>query len=316
MEIAFANPENLWLLISIPVIIITHFFVFGFLKRRAMRFANFEVIRRIVGPQGNIANVHFVSSNIPLLLLRILALALLIFAAAGAQLRYTARVASQSFVIAIDASASMLANDVAPNRLSAAKDSALEFVNKVSEARVGVIDFSGAAFVKQPITDDMLAVKSAIKAIEVENVGGTAIGEAIITASNMLTQEYQAKTIILITDGQNNVGAGIGEAIEHASANGITVYTIGVGTESGGSFIKTELVSKLDEDSLRKIANYTGGSYFRAGNMEDLRRAYDSILLTKVRKTSLNLSNILLPAGILLIFIEWALLNTRYRTLP
>ncbi|MEM3877555.1 MAG: VWA domain-containing protein, partial [Candidatus Woesearchaeota archaeon] len=294
----------------------THFFVFGFLKRRAIRFANFEVIRRIVGPQGNIANVHFVSSNILLLLIRVFSLTLLILASAGAQLRYRALVTSQSFVIAIDASSSMLANDVIPNRLSAAKESAFSFVNSLSQGRVGVIDFAGAAFVKQPITDDLLSVKSSIKTIEVENVGGTAIGEAIITASNMLSQEQFAKTIILITDGQNNVGAGIDEAIEHANAYNIAIYTIGIGTEQGGSFIKTELVSKLDEDSLKTIAEKTGGSYFKASTPEELKSAYQQIISARVRNTAFNLSEVFLPLGIILIFLEWTLLNTRYRTLP
>jgi len=316
MEIVFSNPQNLWLLLSVPILIVTHFFVFSFLKRRAMRFANFEVIKRIAGPQGSTTNVHFVSSNVSLLVLRVLAIGLLVLSSAGATLWYTGRASGSSFVIAIDASSSMLAGDVRPNRLDAAKSAAIEFVKGLPNARVGVVDFAGAPFVKQAMTDDLFAVRSAIQNIDVENVGGTAIGDALITSSNMLSGETNSRAVVLITDGQSNVGAEPLEGIDQANNYNIAVYTIGIGTEEGGSFIKTNLLSKLDEPTLIQIANSTGGMYFGAGDAASLKKAYDQISAITTKKISLGLSGIFLFAGIVLIFLEWALLNTRYRTLP
>jgi Ca-activated chloride channel family protein len=316
MEIVFSNPMYLWMLLTIPVLIITHFFVFTFLNRRAMRFANFEVIKRIVGPHGNAQNYHAVSTNLPLLFIRIFAVLFLVLSAAGTVLWYQGRASASSYVIAIDASSSMLATDLSPTRLSAAKSAAALFVSALSGANAAVIDFSGTSFVKQPLTDDMIAVKSAIEAIDIENVGGTAIGDAIIESTNMLASVKSSKSIILITDGQSNVGSDIKDGISHANNINAVVHTIGIGTETGGYFIKTELVSKLDEESLQKIANDTGGKYFRAADAESLAKAYSEISSISLRKISLEISGILLMAGIVLIFLEWTLLNTKYRTLP
>jgi len=316
MEIVFSNPENLWLLFSIPILVITHFFVFSFLKRRALRFANFEVIKRINGPQGSSANTHFVSSNIFLLILRVASIALLVISSAGATLWYSGKASGSSFVIAIDASSSMLASDIKPNRIEAAKNTASDFVKGLPNSRVGIVDFAGATFVKQTITEDLLSARGAIEQIEVENVGGTSIGDAIITSSNMLAEETNAKAIILITDGQSNVGALPEEGVDQANNNNIVIYTIGIGSEEGGAFIKTDLLSKLDEPTLINISNRTGGKYFPANDVNALKAAYFEISAITMKKVSLQLSGIFLTLGILLIFFEWTLLNTKYRTLP
>ncbi len=316
MEIVFTNPANLWMLVTIPLLIITHFFVLSALKIRAFRFANFEVIKRIVGPVGNERNVRMISSNTLLFLLRVFALLFLILAAAGITLWYQGRGSKFSYAIAIDASSSMLATDISPNRVEAAKNAAELFVKQLSKAKVGVIDFAGASFVKQTITDDMSSARASISNIEVENVGGTAIGDAIITSTNMLAQEDNARVIILITDGQNNVGADPKEGIEHANNENVVIYTIGIGSEQGGTFIKTELVSKLDEETLKMIAEQTGGRYFRAADEESLQNAYAEIAAVSTQKLSLKLSAPFILVAIILIFIEWTLLNTKYRTLP
>ncbi|MCX6710276.1 MAG: VWA domain-containing protein, partial [Candidatus Woesearchaeota archaeon] len=199
MEIVFSNPQNLWLLLTVPILILTHFIVLNFLKRRAFRFANFDVIRRIVGPEGNRKNSQFLSENFVLLILRILAVSFLVLAAAGATLWYQGRGSKFSYVIAVDASSSMLADDMQPNRLEAAKKAAGDFVGMLSLAKVGVIDFSGVSFVRQPITDDLSLSRNAIANIGIEDVGGTAIGDSIITATNLLSQEDNARVVILIT---------------------------------------------------------------------------------------------------------------------
>ena len=108
----------------------------------------------------------------------------------------------------------MLATDFSPNRLEAAKESALEFINQLpSQTKVGIISFSGASYIKQRPSNDQNLAKDAVRSIETELIAGTGIGEVIITATNVLLAEKPSNSIILITDGQNNIGASIAESI-------------------------------------------------------------------------------------------------------
>ncbi len=317
IQIVFLKPEFLLLLIFVPLLVIVHFLVLKYLRRRALKFANFEAIKRVVGPQGSSKNVSLLSKNIGLLVLRILALSFIILAISNPLLYYTGRTTKASFVIAIDASSSMLASDFQPTRLTVAKSEAIDFVSNLPRnSRVGVIDFSGAAFVKSQILSDKKKVIDAIKGINIEKVGGTDIGSAIITASNLLINEQNSKVIILLTDGRSNVGVEPKQGVEYAKSKNIQIYTIGVATKKGASLFDSGLVSTIDDTSLKNIASETHGSYFRAENPDELKKAYSSILQLSYRQVSTNLTMPLLVMAIILLFIEWSLANTKYRTLP
>ncbi|MEM2121315.1 MAG: VWA domain-containing protein [Candidatus Woesearchaeota archaeon] len=317
MEIIFLKPEYLWLLLSLPLLAVTHFFVLRYLKRRALKFANFEAIRRVVGPEGSSKNVSFLSKNIGLLIIRMLALFFIIVGLASPIVYYSAKTSSSSFVLAIDTSSSMLADDFQPSRLESAKSAALKFVEKTpSKTRIGLVSFSGSAFVESDLTDDKLLLSSKIKNLGVSSIGGTDIGSAIITSSNLLLKENSSKIIILITDGQSNVGVEPLKGAEYAKDKNIVVHTIGIGTQKGGSFLLPEIVSTLDEETLKKISELTFGSYFRAENPKSLEEAYQKIAEKSVQRISKNIGFELLLIAIILLFIEWSLMNTRYRTLP
>ncbi|MCX6710067.1 MAG: VWA domain-containing protein, partial [Candidatus Woesearchaeota archaeon] len=124
------------------------------------------------------------------------------------------------------------------------------------------------------------------------------------------------RVVILITDGQSNVGAEVKEGIEHANNANTVIHTIGIGSEQGGSFIRTELISMLDEESLKLIAESTGGKYFRASDNQAILNAYENIADMSSQKLSIRLSAALISIAVIFIFIEWTLLNTKYRTLP
>ncbi|MGB9749147.1 MAG: vWA domain-containing protein [Candidatus Woesearchaeota archaeon] len=317
MEIIFLRPEYLWLLISLPLLAATHFFVLRYLKRRALKFANFEAIRRVVGPEGTSKNVNFLSKNLGLLILRMLALFFVITGLATPVVYYSAKTSSSVFVLAIDTSSSMLADDFTPSRLESAKHSALKFLEKMpSKTRAGLISFSGSSFVENDLTDDKLLLSSKIKNLGVSSIGGTDIGSALITSTNLLFKENSSKMIILITDGQSNVGVEPLKGAEYAKSKNVVVHTIGIGTKSGGSFLLPEAVSTLDEETLKKISQMTYGEYFRAENPKSLERAYETIAEHSVQRISRNISFELLLIAIVLLFIEWSLMNTRYRTLP
>lgn len=314
MEITFIYPYYLWFLVSIPILIVLHLVTVKFTKRRALLFANFEAIKRV---GTGVIHGRILSRNLLLLILRIFTLILLIFALAGTVVWHYGKSSDFDFVLAIDASGSMLADDFKPNRLGAAKNAAIKFVDAiVKNTHVGVISFSGTPFIKQRITKDLDKVKEAIKSINIEFASGTAIGDAIIAASNLLIDKERAKIIVLLTDGQSNVGTLVEEAIKYANDNHITIYTIGVATKSGGKFAEIKAISKLDETLLMNIAKLTGGEYYRAEDEKELDNAYKKIATTAKKKIPVKLTVPFLFIALSLILFEWFLINTKYRTIP
>ncbi|NIO20649.1 MAG: VWA domain-containing protein [Candidatus Aenigmarchaeota archaeon] len=290
--------------------VLAHYLSLRFTRRKALKFANFPAIESITGKK-------ILSKNYTLLILRLATLCLLIFSVAGTTLWYEGQTSEFDFMLAIDSSGSMMATDYTPNRLDAAKGAALLFVDNLPErSNVGIVSFAGVSFIKQKPTSDLGKIVGAIENISIEPVGGTAIGSAIITSSNLLSESEQAKVLILLTDGQNNVGPSIETAIEYANENYITVNTIGIGTEEGGGFPNLTFVSKLDPNTLKLISNSTGGKYYGARNETALSEAYKEIALSSIQKLSTNLSLLFLFLAIILLFLEWGLANTKYRTLP
>ncbi len=312
MEITFSNPLYLWFLIVIPLMILAHFITLRFTSRKALKFANFPAIEYVTGKR-------ILSKNYMLLAMRLVILSLLILAVSGVVLWYEGETGQMDFMLAIDSSGSMLAKDYEPNRLAAAKSAALSFVRSIPEQTdIGVLSFAGVSFVKQRPTSDMLKVSGAIENISIEIAGGTAIGSAIISSVNLFKDPDETKIVVLLTDGQNNVGPSVEEAISYANENHVTVHTIGIGTEEGGLLtdINLTFVSKLDSETLVMIANQTSGRYFEARNESQLSEIYENIALLGIKKISLNLSLVFLIISLVLLFFEWGLINTKYRTLP
>jgi len=304
-------------LVSIPLLIITHFFVLGYLKRRAVKFANFEAIKRVTGTKFDIKNTRTISKNMFLLIVRIFVLLLLIFSVAGPVLWYSGQGSEFDFVLAIDASSSMLADDFIPYRLDAARKASSLFVESLkARTMVGIVSFAGTSFVEQDLIDNMKKTEEVINNIRIKSVGGTDIGGAITTSTNLLLNQENSRVIILLTDGQSTVGTPLDVAIEYANKNYVTINTIGIGTEEGGTFIKGDLLSKLDEPTLIGIAQKTGGKYYKAENEEELAMAFDDISSSVEEKIPIDLSMGFMMISLALLFIEWGMINTKYRTLP
>jgi len=187
----------------------------------------------------------------------------------------------------------------------------------VPRTKVGIVSFSGTSFVDLPLTESIAEAKQGVLDVSISEVGGTDLGSAIITSANLLISDADtSRDVILLTDGRSNVGTPIEDAIEFAKANQVIVHTIGVATEGGGQFLRIEALSRLDEPTLRKIADETGGFYYKASNKEALQQAYSSISTSTREKVSVELQLPLLLAALSLIFIEWGLINTRFRTMP
>lgn len=197
----------------------------------------------------------------------------------GAKLK-DLKIKGAEIMIVLDVSNSMLAQDYSPDRLERAKLAISRITDKLKDDRIGLIVFAGTSFVQLPITSDYVSAKMFLNSISTESIPiqGTAIGDAISTAvRGFSAQSEHSRAIIVITDGENHEDDAVAAAKQAAEA-GIKVYTIGVGSADGqpipmnGELLKDKdgniVVTRLDEETLRKVASAGGGAYVHAGNDE------------------------------------------------
>ncbi len=329
-DITFAHPQFFWLLLLLPLAGVWYVF-----KRKRQ-----TASLKISSLKGFKVSTSFWARLRPFLFaLRLLALAALITALARPQ---TTEVSTKTktnkgidIVMVIDVSSSMLARDLKPNRLSALKQVASEFVNDRPNDRIGLVVYAGESYTKMPITSDKRVVQNALRDIRFDGVieDGTAIGMGLATAVNRLKEsKAKGKVIILLTDGVNNSGfIQPRTASELAAEFGVKTYTIGLGTNGNayapvalnpdGSFRYGLRDVEIDEALLKEIAKQTGGQYFRATNNKKLEEIYEEI--NKLEKTEVeefkytNYEEKFRPlvwlAGILIVF-ELLLKATVYRS--
>lgn len=327
-NIQFANPDFFWLLLLLPLAVLWYFF------KRKEQTASLK-ISSIKG----FADGSILPKLKPLLfVLRLFALASIIVAMARPQTKdvstKTKTTKGIDIVMAIDVSSSMLARDLKPNRLSALKEVAADFIKKRPNDRIGLVAYAGEAYTKTPITSDKSIVLGALREITYGQLNdGTAIGMGLATSVNRLKESKAiSKIIILLTDGVNNSGFIEPQtAADLAVEYGIKTYTIGLGTNGNalspiaynadGSFRYGMRQVEIDEALLKDIAKATGGKYFRATNNEKLEAIYDEI--NKLEKTEVEEFKYtrfeekfrpwVLLAGALLL-LEWILRNTFFRS--
>jgi len=270
--------------------------------------------------------------------LRALALAALIVALARPQTGITTEnvlTEGIDIVLVLDVSSSMLAEDLEPNRLEAAKAVAMNFVAGRRNDRLALVAFAGQAFTQAPLTFDYGVVRSLIGELEIGMIeDGTAVGMGLATAVKRLqASDAASKVVILLTDGRSNRGEiGPVTAAQMARALDVRVYTIGAGSQGtarvpvqsplGGTRYATMEVD-IDEPTLREVAEVTGGRYFRATDSESLASIYAEI--DELERTEIEIENFTqfgeefpLPLGLgfLLLMAELALSQTALRRLP
>ncbi len=239
-------------------------------------------------------------------------------------------------VIAMDYSASMLAKDFKPDRLDASRDVAMNFIDDRPNDRIGLVVYEGEAFSQCPLTTDHDVLKTLFAQAKTGLItGGTAIGMGLATAINRLRESTsKSKVIILLTDGMNNAGTIQPlDAAQIAEELGIRTYTVGVGTRGralspvaiypNGQYKYDYVDVDIDEGMLKKIADMTGGRYFRATDEKKLREIYQEIdrlekTRVKVTEHSSRTEEYFKPllAGCSLLFLSLFLGNTLLRTTP
>ncbi len=277
-----AAPEALLLLLLLPVL--------GWVrrsavrKRPALRLSTTAALRNVSPPLR-------VRAEKWLPLLHSLALIGLIIALARPQQHnVTEYIESEGIdiVLAIDVSGSMLAEDLKPNRLEAAKQVAAEFINMRPADRIGLVIFSGESFTQSPATMDRNALLQSLDALRAGGMlqDGTAIGDGLATAVDRVRSGGKSKVVVLMTDGVNNrEHISPGTALQIAKTFGVRVYTIGIGT-TGTAMVsiqtpygieKIAQPVQIDEPLLREIASGTGGRYFRATDNQSFSAIYEDI---------------------------------------
>ena len=327
-NIEFANPKLLWLLLLVPLAII--WYILRHKKQEAS--VNFSDLKGMVKlPKTWKAYLRHL-----LFALKMVALALLIVALARPQsssTNSTSNIEGIDIVMAMDVSGSMLARDLKPDRLTAAKQVASDFVKDRPGDRMGLVIFSGETFTQVPLTTDhgvMLNMLAEMKNGLIDD--GTAIGDGLATAiSRLKDSEAISKVVILLTDGMNNAGSvDPYTAAEMAKLFGVRVYTIGVGSYGTAPYpVQTpfgtqiqQMKVEIDEKLLTTIANSTGGKYFRATNNQKLDEIYAEI--DKLERSKIEVTEFrrlheefypLVALALALLLLEFLLRKTIFRTL-
>jgi Ca-activated chloride channel family protein len=331
--LSFAQPEFLWLLLLIPLL--------AWLRGKfggtpGVLFSTTRTVAKIGGRRRSRAG-DFLTG------LLYLALAVLILALARPQLGKTVtrvQASGVDIMLVIDVSRSMLAEDFTiggqrANRIEAVKRVTEQFIRERPNDRIGIVAFAGRPYLVSPLTLDHDWLTQNLDRTQIGLVeDGTAIGSALASASNRLKdKESKTKLVVLLTDGDNNAGRVTpGTAAEAAKALGIKVYTIGSGSRGNapypfvdpfGRTVYRQIPVEFDEETLKNIAQVTGGEYFRATDTQTLQRIFDEI--DKLEKSQVEIQRVaqyrdLFPwfvaIGAALLAAETLLGQTIWRRLP
>jgi len=305
----FLWPDLLWLLMLVPALVATYILLLRRKKQAALRYASLSLVREAMGAGQRLRR------HVPPLLL-LLGLTTMIVAVARPAGIVMLPTQQQTIILAMDVSGSMRARDVEPNRLVASQEAAKAFVADLPKSvRVGVVSFAGTAALVQPPTQNREDIVAAIDRFQLQR--GTAIGSGIIVSLATLFPDagidvsdsiygrnaprslpldpgrppekkeftpvppgsYASAAIVLLTDGQRTTGPDSLDAAKLAADRGVRIFTVGVGTPNGEviGFEGWSFRARLDEDTLKAIANLTRGEYFHAGTATDLKKIYQGL---------------------------------------
>jgi len=304
----FLWAQNLWLLLALPLLVGAYILLLRRKKKMAVRYASLSIVKEAMGAGQQVRR------HIPPVLF-LLAITAMLLAAARPVAVITLPSNQQTIVLAMDVSGSMRATDVQPNRLVAAQNAAKSFIQELPRhVKVGIVAFAGSAQVAQLPTVNREDLITAIDRFQLQRA--TATGNAIVIslatlfpdagidlqslqggrdrqrgfAIDMERKEkkeftpvapgsYSSAAIIMLTDGQRTTGVDPLEAAKMAADRGVRVYTVGIGTVDGETigFEGWSMRVRLDEDTLKQIANKTTAEYFYAGTAQDLKKVYETL---------------------------------------
>lgn len=326
----FAHIELLYLLLSIPILVFLFYAALRIKKKALDRYGDMNVIVQLM---------PMLSFKRPVykFWMLMLAVTFIIVGIAGPQFGSKLQKVKRKgveIVIALDVSNSMLARDIKPSRLDKAKSAISKLVEKLGNDKIGMIVFAGEAYTQLPITTDYSSARLFLSGIttEIVPVQGTAIGAAIELASKSFSPDTKtSKAIVIITDGENHQDDAV-VASEEARKKGIIVHTIGMGLPQGGPipvknqpgvFRKDEsgnvVVSRLDEDMLKKIAAAGEGAYIRANNtrvglkalLKEIKKMDKTLLESKVYSDYTERFQYFIFVGLFLLLLDFLIIDRK-----
>ncbi len=308
IPVTFMWPTLLWLLLILPLLVLVYVWLLKRKKKMALRFASLSIVREAMGKGPGVRR------HIPPLLF-LMALTAMLLAASRPFAVVVLPSQQETIMLAMDVSGSMRATDVAPSRIVAAQNAAKAFLAALPrDVKVGIVAFAGSAQVAQIPTLNREDLVSAIDRFQLQRA--TAIGNGIVLSLATLFPDqgidlsamqfgqrqkgvsidqpvketkqpfvpvapgsYTSAAIILLTDGQRTTGVDSMEAAKMAADRGVRVYTVGIGTVTGETigFEGWSMRVKLDEETLKAIANKTQADYFYAGTAADLKKVYETL---------------------------------------
>ncbi len=327
----FIWPEMLWGLALVPILVLLYAWLLRRRKKTSLRYASLSLVKEALGARSAWRR------HVPPALL-LLALTALLLAAARPAAVIALPSQSQTIMLAMDVSGSMRATDVQPNRLIASQEAAKAFVAELPRSvRIGVVAFAGTAAVVQAPTLSRDDVNASIDRFQLQRA--TAIGSGIVLSLATLFPDagidlaqitgqrnmppapgdkpkppftpvapgsFTSAAIILLTDGQRTTGPDPVEAAKMAAERGVRVYTVGIGTKDGETiaFEGWSMRVRLDEETLKSIANITRADYFYAGTAADLKKVYQGLSTRLVvEKKETEISALFAALGALLVVI-------------
>lgn len=326
----FAHTELLYLLLLIPLLVLFYLLAYRKKRKAIAEFGNpalLETLMPLYSPKRNLYKFLLFSG----------ALTSLIIGVAGPQFGSKLQQVKREgveLILALDVSNSMLAQDIRPSRLQAAKQAISRMVEKLNNDKIGLIVFAGDAYVQLPITTDYASARMFLQSIDTDivPVQGTAIGAAIDLAVKSFTPETEtSKAIVIITDGENHQDDAVASA-RAAREKGIVVHTIGMGLPQGGpiperrspgEYMKDAngqpIISRLDEETLKAIAKAGEGSFIRANNtsvglntlLDEINRMDKSLIEERVYSDYAEKYQYFLILGLLLLLLEFAVLERK-----
>ncbi len=332
----FLWPHQLWLLLSLPLLVLLYAWLMGRKKKLALRFASLSVVKEALG-KGPGWRRHVPPA------LFLLALAAMLLATARPVAVVALPPTQQTIILAMDVSGSMRATDVQPNRLVAAQNAAKAFLTELPrDVKVGIVAFAGSAQVAQLPTVNREDLVTAIDRFQMQRA--TATGNAIVVSlatifpddgaldiqamqggrdrwrAQSLDAEkkekkeftpvppgsYGSAAVIMLTDGQRTTGVDPLDAAKLAAERGVRVYTVGIGTVDGETigFEGWSMRVRLDEETLKAIANKTAAEYYYAGTAQDLKKVYETLstrLTVEKKETEVSALFAMLAAALALV---------------
>ncbi len=294
----FANPEYLYLLILVPLLTVVYFYSNYRRRKRLKEYGDTKLLMELMPDVSAYRpDVKFWLAMVAVALLTVV----LARPQFGSKMESVTRQGIET-IIALDISNSMLAEDIAPNRLEKSKKIISKLIDKFENDKIGLIVFAGDAFVQLPITNDFISAKMFMESISPSLISrqGTDIGAAVNLAMKSFTPDKEVgKAVIVITDGENHEG-GAEEAAKAAAEKGVSIYILGVGSLEGAP-IPAEMsndyrrdkegnviVTKLNEEMSKNIAKAGNGAYIRVDNTNNAQRLLEKELdkLAKADVTS------------------------------